>query len=435
MGVSASTSEMLTPRIETVSPETIKSLTFVGAGSEGCVLTDGTSTYVRKVFLNFGQQRHKIATKTYGPIDQDKVFHNSKQRRDWEAHNFLTVLRAGGGFAACIPEEIEVGEVPLEDFDPRQLAKCLSADEENSARAQTFMSILLKTHKHQLVPYVKYPHVGQDLSALCAQRAVSETDLVQAFAGLFCDLAQMKDLGILHLDIKPLNMTGRQQEDGLKLMLIDFGFGGLAGSPNVLKSAEFRLKQPMPEYRYLAPEFYVLHIVYFSASKTWPPPGHRRLEKVESFEDAVAVLHRTGRIKEKIRPRDMYEPVSKLLERFRARSRKEHDALDWLYVGMQAMVTDYFVRVVEMLARAEDTDAVQELLRREVQVLVESWDTYSAAVSCLQTLHDVRPKAGSDLFESVVRLLGASVLTVPATARASVENMDLCEQLQEFSLA
>jgi hypothetical protein len=109
--------------------------------------------------------------------------------------------------------------------------------------------------------------------------------------------------------------------------------------------------------------------------------------------------------------------------------------LDWLYKGMQAMVTEYFVRVVEMLARAEDMDAVQELLRQEVQVLVESWDTYSAAVSCLQTLHDVRPKEGSDLFESVVRLLGASVLTVPATARASVENMDLCEQLQEFSLA
>jgi serine/threonine protein kinase len=325
--------------------------------------------------------------------------------------------------------------VPLKDFDHRQLAKCLSTDEEKSVRADIFMRMLLETHEDQLVPYVKYPHAGKDLSALCAQRAVSETDLVQAFAGLFCDLAQMKDLGILHLDIKPLNMTGRQQEDGLKLMLIDFGFGGLAGSPNVLKSAEYRLKQPMPQYRYLAPEFYLLHIVYFSTSRAWPPPGHRRSEKVESFEDAVAVLHRTGRIAEKIRPRDIYVPVSELLGRFRARSRKEQVALDWLYKGMQAMVTEYFVRVVEMLARAEDMDAVQELLRQEVQVLVESWDTYSAAVSCLQTLHDVRPKEGSDLFESVVRLLGASVLTVPATARASVENMDLCEQLQEFSLA
>jgi hypothetical protein len=409
MGIKDSrNAEVPWPSIDVLEADEARSLTFLGAGSEGCVLTDPSSTTVRKVFIKL-PHLHTASEKGEDRVMQ--VMEVSMQDRDWEAHNFMEVLHAIPAHVTidCIPKDIWIGEAPLSVFSHSELAKCVEGV------SQDVIATLQQTHGHIMVPYIRYAHAGMDLHSVCMRRAVTQEDMLRAFRVLFENLGAMQAVGIFHLDIKPSNMTWHQPPmSAPHIMLIDFGFGGVSTrSYNVQRIARLRIQKARPDYRYLPPEFFVLSILYDIMQTT--PADQRK---------AVVTMH------EKVKGGGVTLPIVHLLKRFKARSEEEVGVLRKLFECMQNMLLRYYRKTASEFIRCwGDKGMLEKMLHREAKIIVRSWDVYSTAVTCMQCVHDVRPVTGSREFVNAVKVLGKNVLTVPVQHRAKVHVSEIATML------
>lgn len=377
--------------------------------------------------------------------------------RDDEARTHLQILKVGGRGVDCVPQLVGTGEVSLKLVPEAQALKCASAMQKELLQ--------FLRNKNVPIPFIQYVHAGHELAAFLESEALRASSasvtlsvMVQTFVRMMPCFRQLQMRNLRHLDIKPENMAIHQSKrGGWKLWLLDFQAGGLLASDNVYATVAERLADSRNDLQaHMPPELAVLRVLESIVHELHRQPGkiQELREKCPtassftssssslSFSDtmaAVASMELEGLKTADEVTNDLVGGlrgffgsagcVREALKAFTPQGRGEHlaQAVAALWWAQQEQCQALFLHWFQKLLHSKHMDKLEDAaqwLRGCQGQLLQGWDVYGLAATCLQSMlllaasnrGDLRPEHFSFLGE-VVATLGHTVLAASLVAR------------------